>query len=243
MATRTTKSRNGASKSYGQYCGVARALDVLGERWTLLVARELLMGPKRYTDLRDGLPGIATDLLTARLRTLQGAGLVRRRQLPRPAPATVYELTESGRRLAPALFALGQVGLSMLGPPEAGQELRPELIALSLRLSFRPSKLADLHESYQLEIDEEPFAITISRGKVDTAPGTIPSPAMTLATASGTLVAMLRRDVPPSDALADGRAQLDGDAPVLERFIDAFAYPTDGHGESTARIPAREPDT
>src|SRR5215216_489185 len=220
------RSRDGSAKSYGQYCGVARALDVLGERWTLLVVRELLMGPKRYTDLRDGLPGIATDLLTARLRTRQDAGLVRRRQLPRPAPATIYELTESGRLVAPALLALGRVGLSMLGAPEAGEELRPELIALSLRLSFRPSELPDLDESYQLEIDEEPFVITVSGGTVDTAPGTIPDPAMTLATDSATLVAMLRREVTPSDGLADGRAQLNGDATALERFIDAFAYPT-----------------
>src|SRR6266536_4496383 len=83
-------------KTYEQYCPVARTLDVVGERWTLLIVRDLLMGPKRYTDLRVGLPGIATDILTARLRTLEEAGFVRRRDLPPPAPATVYELTEDG---------------------------------------------------------------------------------------------------------------------------------------------------
>src|ERR1700740_1181065 len=82
-----------APKSYDQYCPVARSLDVLGERWTLLIVRDLMTGPKRYTDLRQGLPGIAPGLLTARLPTLEGAGLVARRELPRPAPATVSELT------------------------------------------------------------------------------------------------------------------------------------------------------
>ena len=82
-----------AGKRYEQYCAVARSLDVLGERWTLLVVRDLLMGPRRYTDLREALPGIATDLLTARLRTLEEAGYVQRRKLPRPAPVAVYELT------------------------------------------------------------------------------------------------------------------------------------------------------
>src|SRR4030095_5650115 len=88
MATRP------ARKTYSQYCPVARALDVVGERWTLLIVRDLMMGPKRYTDLRAGLPGIATDILTARLRTLEQAGFLRRRELPRPAPATGSELTE-----------------------------------------------------------------------------------------------------------------------------------------------------
>src|SRR5215217_649204 len=110
-----------SKKRYAQYCSVAYALDVLGERWTLLVVRDLLMGPKRYTDLREGLPGIATDILTARLRTLEEAGFVRRRELPRPAPATVYELTETGRGLGPAIRALGQVGLATLGSPQPGE--------------------------------------------------------------------------------------------------------------------------
>src|SRR6266545_7978857 len=102
-------------RSYEQYCALARALDVVGERWTLLIVRDLLMGPKRYTDLRAGLPGIATDILTARLRTLEEAGFVRRRELPRPAPAIVYELTEPGTELRYVVLALGQAGLATLG--------------------------------------------------------------------------------------------------------------------------------
>src|ERR1700757_4657517 len=106
-----------AVRRYDNYCPVARSLDVLGERWTLLVVRDLLMGPRRYTDLREALPGIATDLLTARLRTLEEAGYVQRRKLPRPAPVTVYELTPSGRRLGYVVLELARVGLEHLGPP------------------------------------------------------------------------------------------------------------------------------
>src|SRR6266496_2935182 len=119
-------------KRYDQYCPVARTLDVVGERWTLLIVRDLLMGPKRYTDLRAGLPGIATDILTARLRALEESGFVHRRELPRPAPATVYELTEQGRGLGPAVLALGQVGLTTLGGPRRGEDVRAERIVIGL---------------------------------------------------------------------------------------------------------------
>jgi DNA-binding HxlR family transcriptional regulator len=226
------RSRGSSSKSYEQYCGVARALDVLGERWTLLVVRDLLMGPKRYTDLRDGLPGIATDLLTARLRTLETAGLVRRRQLPKPAPATVYELTAKGFSLSPAVLALGQLGLTMLGAPEPSENIRPERIALLLRLSFHPAVAADLDATYQLIIDDEPFAINVANAAVDTAPGTTANPTLSLTTDAGTMIAMLRREISPTDALAGDRVQLDGAPAVLEHLIDVFAYPT-GVAEAT----------
>src|SRR5215216_5675527 len=137
-----------SKKRYAQYCSLAYALDVLGERWTLLVVRDLLMGPKRYTDLREGLPGIATDILTARLRTLEEAGFVRRRELPRPAPATVYELTDGGQRLAPVVAALGRVGLGLIGDPRPEEDVRAERLVLALRLTFRAEAFADLAETY-----------------------------------------------------------------------------------------------
>jgi DNA-binding HxlR family transcriptional regulator len=219
-------SRTGSEpkKSYEQYCPVARALDVLGERWTLLIVRDLLMGPKRYTDLREGLPGIATDLLTARLRALEAAGFVARRKLPRPAPATVYELTGAGRRLGPAVLALGQVGLGLLGAPEPAQDVRAEPVVLSLRLSFRRDAYSDLAEGYGLRIDGEPFSVTVADGAVETRPQPDAEATMTLTTDARTLVALLRGDIPAA-ALADERAQLDGDRKALDRFLDAFAYP------------------
>jgi DNA-binding HxlR family transcriptional regulator len=218
---KTERSR----KSYGQYCAVARALDLVGERWTLLIVRDLLMGPKRYTDLRAGLPGIATDMLTARLRTLEEAGFVRRRRLPPPAPATVYELTEAGDRLKPAILALGQVGLATLGAPEPGEDVRAERLVVGLRASFRRAEFADLTETYELVIDGEPFTVEVSDGVVETRPGAASSPSMSLGTDADTLVALLTGRRSAADAVARGRASLDGERAVLGRFIDAFAYP------------------
>jgi DNA-binding HxlR family transcriptional regulator len=214
-------------KSYEQYCPVARTLDVVGERWTLPIVRDLLMGPKRYTDLRVGLPGIATDILTARLRTLEEAGFVRRRELPRPAPATVYELTEDGLQLRHAILALGQVGMVTLARPEPGEDVRPERLVLALRVSFRPEEFADLTETYELTIGGEPFTVDVSDGAVDTRPGTASNPAIRLRTDADTFVALLTGEVAADDALADDRAVLEGERKVLKRFVEAFTY---GHG-------------
>jgi DNA-binding HxlR family transcriptional regulator len=213
-----------ARKTYAQYCPVARALDVVGERWTLLIVRDLLMGPKRYTDLRAGLPGIATDILTARLRTLEQAGFVRRRDLPRPAPATVYELTEGALQLRHAILALGRVGMSTLGGPEAGEDVQPERMVLGLRVSFRPDEFAELTETYELTIDGEPFTVDVGAGVVDTRPGTASSPAMRLRTDADTFVALLTGELAPGVALADDRATLEGEREVVERFIEAFGF-------------------
>ena len=108
-------------KSYDQYCPVAEALDLVGERWTLLIVRELTYGPQRFTDLRVGLPGIPPNLLASRLRELEDGGIVRRRDLPAPAARSVYELTEEGRGLEPTLRALARWGIHRLPPPDEGE--------------------------------------------------------------------------------------------------------------------------
>src|SRR5947199_3524354 len=111
-------------RSYNQFCPAARALDLVGERWTLLVVRELLFGPKRYTDLQEGLPGIGPNVLAARLRALEGAGLVQKRRLPPPAASTVYELTEIGAGLRPVLMDLFQWVLQLLSIPVANDTVK-----------------------------------------------------------------------------------------------------------------------
>src|SRR5262245_13199941 len=117
-------------RSYGQYCGLAKALDLVGERWALLVVRELLLGPKRFTDLLDGLPGVSTNVLATRLRGLERAGVVERNVLPPPAASSVYELTAYGRALEPAVAALGRWGAVSLGPRAPDQALRSHWLAL-----------------------------------------------------------------------------------------------------------------
>jgi DNA-binding HxlR family transcriptional regulator len=121
-----------ATRSYGQFCSVAAALDAVGDRWSMLVVRELLAGPRRYTDLQAGLPGIATDMLASRLRGLESAGVVRRRELPAPASSKVYELTDDGRDLEPVLVELSRWGLRRL-PEDTTGEFRLEWLELGLR--------------------------------------------------------------------------------------------------------------
>jgi DNA-binding HxlR family transcriptional regulator len=118
-------------KRYGQVCSVARALDVVGDRWSLLVVRDLMTGPRRYTDLQDGLPGIGTNVLATRLKELADAGVVTKRELPPPAATMVYELTEAGRALAPVLGALRQWGVEHAPPPQPGDAIRPAWILTS----------------------------------------------------------------------------------------------------------------
>jgi DNA-binding HxlR family transcriptional regulator len=222
-----------APKSYDQYCPVARSLDLLGERWTLLIVRDLMTGSKRYTDLREGLPGIATDLLTARLRTLEAAGLVARRELPRPAPATVYELTDAGRELTPVILALARVGYGMLGAPRPTDDVSAErVVLLGLRLGFRPDALPELTEAYQLYIDGQPFSVAVANGAAKLERGVASSPAMTFTTDARTLVALGRGETTLKRALANRSARLEGDRAAFARFAAAFVGPGDAPEEN-----------
>jgi DNA-binding HxlR family transcriptional regulator len=125
-------------KSYGQYCPIAHALGLVGERWSLLIVRDLLDGPRRYTDLTDSLPGISTNMLAARLTELEANGVVEKRKLPPPAASTVYELTEFGRGLKPALDALALWGVRSLGPPSEDASIAPGWLRHALELTVAP---------------------------------------------------------------------------------------------------------
>lgn len=212
-------------KRYEQYCAVARALDLVGERWTLLVVRSLLMGPQRYTDLREAMPGIATDLLTARLRTLEEAGYVRRTRLPRPAATTVYELTEAGWQLGPVVLGLARLGVAELGPPAADEDVNADALVLVLRASYHGDNAgSDAGPSYQLDLDGEPYAVSVRDGWVHTARGGAEEPALTLRTSPRTLAEILSGATAPQAALADGRLAIDGPVTELQRFAASFAF-------------------
>jgi DNA-binding HxlR family transcriptional regulator len=214
----------GAKRSYREYCAIARSLDLLGQRWTLLIVRDLLLGPQRYTDLHAGLPGIATDILTARLRTLEAEGLVRRRELPPPAPASVYELTDAGRRLAPLIRALGEVGLTLLETPAPGEPINAGPVVMSLNLTFRGGEFPDLVATYGLELGGQAYTVAAERGSVHTKRGAPASPSATFRTDPRTLVALLRGETTPAAALADRRIEVEGDRGELDRFTAAFAH-------------------
>lgn len=166
-------------KHYRQRCPAARALDVIGERWTPLVVRELMFGPKRFTDLADGLPGIGTNILTNRLAGLQDHGVVDKRTLPPPTPVTVYELTEAGRALAPLLRELRTWGGRYGPPPQPGDAVRSSWVlqgAASRNPCLRPGRSCELH------VGEEVFSITAGEDgvKVTTGPSATPDVAMTI---------------------------------------------------------------
>src|SRR5437016_12941211 len=146
MVARAAKS---APRSYDQYCAVARGLDVIGDRWTLLLVRDLLLGPKRYKDLLSGLPGIGTNLLADRLKELEAAGLIERTVLPPPAGSTVYQLTETGQALEPVMVSLGRWGARFLGAPKKSDIMVPRAYFVAMRGVFNPEAAAGLNETYE----------------------------------------------------------------------------------------------
>jgi DNA-binding HxlR family transcriptional regulator len=156
-------------RSYGDPCGLARALDVVGERWSLLVLRELLFGPKRFTDLRAGMPGASPNVLAQRLRELEQAGIVRRRKLAPPAGTAVYELTERGRALEPAVIQLARWGSST--PPMRDVELSVDALMLALKTTFDPTQARGLRATTALRLGEERFRLQVAGGRIDVARG------------------------------------------------------------------------
>src|ERR1700742_868658 len=155
-----------SKRSYGDRCGVARGLDLVGERWALLVVRDLLLGPKRFTDLQAGLPSLSPDVLTQRLRELTDSGVIRRRKLPAPASSWVYELTDWGRELEPIVTALGRWG-SHAPLPAGGTRIGADSVMLGMRLLFSPELAEDLTATYLIRLDGQPFCLHISRGVLD----------------------------------------------------------------------------
>jgi DNA-binding HxlR family transcriptional regulator len=212
-------------KRYSHYCPAARTLDVVGERWTLLVIRSLLMGPLRYTDIRGELPGIASDLLTLRLRTLEDAGYIVRREVPRPTPATVYELTDAGRRLGPVVISLSTLGLSRLGAPRSDDEVTADGVVLLLRASFHEASADATHQgSYDLRLDGADFTVEIDDNRVDTRRGSAVDARCTLTTTARVLAEILSGAVSAHDAVDDGRVELTGPTDELDRFVETFCF-------------------
>jgi DNA-binding HxlR family transcriptional regulator len=217
-----------ARRSYDQFCPLACALDLLGERWTLLVVRDLIGGPKRYTDLARGLPGLATDLLTERLRRLEEADIVARRELPPPGVATVYELTPRAREeLVPAVLGLARFGIGLLGDSPPGPP-SPDQLALMLGVLFDPAGAPDESETWMLDGGGVRLAFSANRdgfevhGPADELPR---APAATLAGEVPLLYDVIvgRRDA--ADALGAGELAVEGDVAALGRMRAAFPVP------------------
>jgi DNA-binding HxlR family transcriptional regulator/putative sterol carrier protein len=211
-------------RSYGDACRFAYALDLVGERWALLVVRELLLGPKRFTDLRRGLPNASPNILSERLRELEQAGVLHRRKLPPPAASQVYELTEWGRELEPVVTRLGAWGARSPVPPEH-REIGADSIVLALRSLFDAEAAGELEASYELRLAGERFHVDVAGGEVALGRGVVSEPAAAIETDPGTLAALLTGQLPLEQALKSGTARIEGDKKAVRGFLALFPMP------------------
>jgi DNA-binding HxlR family transcriptional regulator len=214
----------GTKRSYGEACRFAYALDLVGERWALLVVRELLLGPKRFTDLREGLPHVSPNILSERLRELERSGIVRRRELPPPVATHVYELTEWGAELEPVVTRLGAWGARSPVPPEH-REIGPDSIVLALRSLFDPEAAGDLAASYELRLGEDRYRVEIAGGELELGRGGAEAPSAAIETDPGTLAALLTSQLPLNDALKAGAAKIEGTKREVRHFLALFPMP------------------
>ena len=213
-----------AKRTYGDRCGVARALDLVGERWALLVVRELLLGPKRFTDLRAGLPHVSSDILAQRLRELEELGIVRRGKLPPPAGSRIYELTERGQQLEPVVLELGRFGSVAPFPPGEAQ-FGVDALAIALKSLFAPSATDGLPATYELRLGEDRFKVQIVGGRLDIARGRAEAPDATIEADPGTLATVLWHGRKLDEARRSGDITLVGDRRAAARLLALFPLP------------------
>jgi DNA-binding HxlR family transcriptional regulator len=208
-------------RTYNQQCGVALALDLIGERWALLVIRELTLGGKRFTDLKNGLPGIGTNVLATRLRQLETDGVVEKLRLAPPAATTIYVLTEYGRRLVPAMLALGRWGAESMGSPE-GRHQRSEWFAVALNEFFVPDAAAGVEATIGLDLPDGSYRIRVDDGRIKVDIGPMAECDLRLETDVPTLVGYLRGEAPGAAVNASGDSDL---LDLLPRLLSFEAQP------------------
>jgi len=206
-------------RSYGEYCSIAKALDVVGDRWTLLIVRELLIrGGCRYTDLKDGLPGIATNLLADRIRELESAGLIRREEAPPPIAATLFHLTEAGAELLPVLDAIGRWGVRYMIEPADDDEFRGHWFAFPARFFLRDRAPLGPPVSIELRAANNPAVIEISSGTIRTRLGTAAAPDLILAGEPRLILGLFAGKLTAIQAAELG-LEFTGDPGVLDRVL------------------------
>jgi DNA-binding HxlR family transcriptional regulator len=208
-------------RSYGDSCGIARALDLVGERWGLLIVRELILGPKRFTDLRAGLPNVSADVLSQRLRDLERAGLLHRHKLPPPSGARVYELTPRGYELEPVLLSLGRWG-SRAPLPTSPPQLGVDALAVALKTMFDPQAADGVSRDYDLRLAEHRFSVRVAGGSLELERGEPRDPDVVIETDPGTLAALLWHGARLEEAVDAGSLAFTGDRRALRSFLRLF---------------------
>ena len=223
-----------AARSYGQYCGVTTAVELVTERWALLIIRDLLVGPRRYTDLKQGLPRIPTNILSTRLKELQEGGVVRR--IPLVRCGLVYELTDYGRELEPIVLALGRWGFRSMGEPDDGEIVTADSLTIALRTAFRP-EASSASLDFQIQVGAVELRAQVSDGElkvtqvappVTPAGGSLPigEPELRFATGPG-IRHLIAGTLTPAEAVQqDVVTVLKGNLKLLERFAELFRIDT-----------------
>lgn len=208
---------------YQQYCGLARALDVVGDRWTLLIVRELWPGPRRFTDLIDGLPGISRKLLTERLRALENEGVLARNELPPPAARHVYELTPEGRDLAAAIGPLVAWGAKRIQEPLPGDTFRSRWSAIAMSMLGDREATRGVRETYQYLVGTHAFHFVIDDGTIEVRDGRADAPSVVVTTDEKTWTAIAMGETTPRAALAEGVLTVEGDWEAAKRAGKIFS--------------------
>jgi DNA-binding HxlR family transcriptional regulator/putative sterol carrier protein len=208
---------------YSQYCALARTLDVAGDRWSLLIVRELTPGPRRFTDLIDGLPGISRNLLTERLRALEGGGIIARRELPPPAARQVYELTDDGRDLATAMAPLIAWGVRRIGDRKPGDSFRPRWPAVAMAGLADREAAKGVSETYQFLIGDSAFHFAVDDGSIEVHDGRAENPTVTWTTDEETWADIATGKITVSSAAATGAVTVGGDQQAAKRLRRIFS--------------------
>jgi DNA-binding HxlR family transcriptional regulator/putative sterol carrier protein len=208
---------------YHQYCALARALDVAGDRWTLLIVRELVPGPRRFTDLLDGLPGVSRNLLTERLRDLERDGIVTRQELPPPAARQVYGLTDDGGDLAAAVGPLIAWGARRMGDRESTDGFHPRWAAVAMSVLADRDAASGVSETYQFVIGRLAFHFVIDDGTVDLRDGRAEDPAVTWTTDEETWSRIASGTLTPTAAVDTGALTVQGDSRAAKRLEKIFS--------------------
>lgn len=209
------------ARTYGQFCGLARALEIVGERWVVLIVRDLLVGPRRFTDLHRGLPRIPTNVLAARLKELEGAGVVRRRILPRPAGSVIYELTEFGAELEDVVVRLGRWGAKLLDEPRPDEIITEDSMIMAMRSTFHPEAARGLHAGYELHLGDIVIHARVDDGRLEAAGGPLPKPSLIIE-AGPAIKELMAGAISPAEAIENGSVRLTGGAGLLTRFAQIF---------------------
>lgn len=210
--------------TYGQYCGLSRAAEMIGERWGMLVLRDLLVSPKTVAELHAGLPLLSLKLLTTRLDEMAYSGVIRKQEKNTPESEDVYELTEYGRALEDTLLALGRWGAIVLADPRPEDIVTEDSLMVGLRATFVASAAADVKVSFELRVGEVVVHAVVDHGTLVVAPGSLPGVDVVINPGTA-LKAVISRETTIQDAVASGRLTVNGDLTLLPLFSQVFHLP------------------